>query len=101
MVSMEIKHDEKEKKFYTEIDGKEAFAEYEINDGVIDFHHTFVPEEFRGKGVAKALYDFASKYIVEKNLKPEPSCSYAAEYFKKNYKKDNSEYMKNNQEYER
>ncbi len=49
----------------------------------IDMHHTFVPNELRGKGVAAVLAKEALSYAKEQQLKVIPSCSYIAVYLQR------------------
>jgi predicted GNAT family acetyltransferase len=83
---MDIIHDEKNHKFYCDVDGKECVVEYVIIDGVIDFQHTYVPQDFRGLGMAKKIYDYIADWLTEQesqgiSLKVKTSCSYADKYF--------------------
>jgi uncharacterized protein len=80
---MKIIHDEKEREFYAIIDGKKAIVQYDfLNEKTVNIFHTYTPPEFRGHGVAKAIYDEISKWLVKKKLKAKLSCSYAQRYFK-------------------
>lgn len=46
----------------------------------INFHHTFVPPEFRGTGVGKILVDAGLNYAKVNNLTVEATCSYVAKF---------------------
>lgn len=78
---MEIINDEQHHKFYCIIDGKECLVEYSIENNTIDFFHTYVPQELRGRGIARKIYDHISEWLKSKNLKIKTSCSYAEKYF--------------------
>ena len=82
---MEIIHDKNNHRFYCIVEGKECFAEYEIEeDGSWNFYHTFTPLSLRGRGIAKSIFDEILKYVKENRLKVIPSCSYAEKYFEEN-----------------
>ena len=63
---MQITWDEKEKIFSAEIEGKTCFVEDEINSGILNILHTFVPEKFRGRGIANELLINVSKFAAER-----------------------------------
>ena len=52
----EVKHDPKAKEFYVETEKGKATLNYtpEGKD-VLNFHHTFVPPELRGQGLAEQI----------------------------------------------
>lgn len=55
-MNIDVQHDPKEKKYYAVIEGHEGHVAYsETGDGKRDFHHTYVPPELRGRGVAEAV----------------------------------------------
>uniref|UniRef100_A0A7R9UDH8 N-acetyltransferase domain-containing protein n=1 Tax=Pinguiococcus pyrenoidosus TaxID=172671 RepID=A0A7R9UDH8_9STRA len=49
--------------------------------GIMDITHTFVPPEYRGKGVAGVLCQAAFEYCRENSLTVRPSCSYVSSRF--------------------
>lgn len=79
-----IIHDKDQHYFKINMENHCAYLAYnEVGGAVIDVYRTFVPEEFRGKGVgvqlAKALLTFAD----QQQLKVVPTCSYMQSYMKK------------------
>ena len=60
-----------------------AVLEYQITGTDIVIHHTFVPEEFRGQGIAAKLTRAAIAYANQNQLKVIPECSYVAAYLKR------------------
>ncbi|OQV15110.1 hypothetical protein BV898_10740 [Hypsibius exemplaris] len=63
---------------------EEALLTYALpKSNVIDLQHTFVPEEFRGKGVGALLVAKALEFAAEKDLKAQLTCWYTAEYVEK------------------
>ena len=64
-------------------EGARAVLEYRLMEGgVIDFHHTFVPPEFRGTGVAEALVRKGLAWAREQGYSIEASCWYANKFIK-------------------
>jgi len=72
-----IRHDEQGGKFYVEVDGKEAHLIYAVVDGAtLDFRHTFVPPELRGRQLAEQLVAAGFAYAREHGYRVVPTCSY-------------------------
>ena len=85
MTSIEIQHDAKAHRFFTLLDGKEAYLAYSVAaNGVLDFRHTFVPPELRGRQVAKLLVTEAFAFAREKGYRVIPTCSYVANQAERN-----------------
>jgi predicted GNAT family acetyltransferase len=85
MNSIEIQHDQEAHRFFTVLDGKEAYLAYTVaEDGVLDYRHTFVPPELRGRQVAKLLVAEAFAYARENSIKVIPTCSYVAKQVERN-----------------
>ena len=49
---------------------------YRLTGRDLDLYHTYVPEVFRGRGVAEALCQTAFDYAKAHDLTVLPSCSY-------------------------
>jgi hypothetical protein len=62
------------------VDGKTAFSEYKIDNGVISFMHTEVPNEFRGKGVGSKLVRGELEAARTRGLKVIARCPFVARY---------------------
>ncbi len=74
---MEIQHDIANQRFFTIVEGKEAYLQYLIVDkNVLNYYKTYVPNELRGKGIAGKIVEAAMNYARENNLKIIPTCSY-------------------------
>jgi predicted GNAT family acetyltransferase len=72
-----VQHDVQLGKFFVEIDGKEAHLLYtEIDDATLDFRHTFVPPELRGRQLAEQLVQAGFDYAREHGFRVVPTCSY-------------------------
>ncbi|XP_008292039.1 protein GTLF3B-like [Stegastes partitus] len=50
----------------------------------VDLMSTFVPETFRGQGVAALLSQAAMDFVIEENLKAHISCWYIKKYIEEN-----------------
>jgi uncharacterized protein len=80
-MELEVKNDEQAGKYYALIDGREAVAEYgRSGDGVLNFWHTYVPPELRGRGIAEELVRQALEDVLERGLKVIPSCWFVRLY---------------------
>ncbi|MGA7837532.1 MAG: GNAT family N-acetyltransferase [Ignavibacteriaceae bacterium] len=76
-MSYQIKHDKENQQFITNVEGKDAYLRYLMRDeNTIDFHHTYVPDELRGKGLAAEVVKEGFKFAEENNLKVIPTCPY-------------------------
>ena len=82
-----IKHDVSNDKFYIEGEKKnKGHATYVIKNGVMDINSTYVDPAHRNQGYAKELVDAAVEYAKSKDLKLDPSCSYAVLVVQAHYK---------------
>jgi predicted GNAT family acetyltransferase len=76
-MSPEIQHDEPAGKFFTILEGREAHLTYKVVDEhALDFRHTYVPVELRGRGLAKALVAAAFAHAGERGYRVIPTCSF-------------------------
>jgi predicted GNAT family acetyltransferase len=83
-MSLEIKHNESDNKFYTIVDGFESYLRYLIvENNIMDFIKTYVPDELRNRGIAGEIVLKGLKYAEEKKFKIIPSCSYVATFIKR------------------
>jgi predicted GNAT family acetyltransferase len=81
----EIIHNKDERKFYGIINGVEAHLIYdEPEENILNYYHTYVPNELRGKGIAGKLVAFALKYAKANNKKIIPSCSFVYAFLQRN-----------------
>ncbi|KRM67604.1 GNAT family N-acetyltransferase [Apilactobacillus ozensis] len=69
-------------RFYMQNDN-ELIAEikFEINNNVLSINHTFVNNNYRGKGIARKLILKVISYAQQHNLLIKPVCSYAVKFF--------------------
>ena len=81
MNNLKIQFDPKQKKFFILVDGHEAVLEFiQVDDHTLDYTHTYVPAELRGRGIAALLVEKALLYARENHQKVIPSCSYVRSY---------------------
>ncbi|KAA6209858.1 GNAT family N-acetyltransferase [Avibacterium paragallinarum] len=59
---------------------------YFIDEHRINANHTYVSEALRGQGVADKLYQALVKFVREKQLILEPTCSYIAKKWQRELK---------------
>lgn len=81
-----IKHDTTKGRFYiqgTEKDKGEAT--YTIKDDVMTINHTYVDPEYRGHQYAKQLVVAGAEFAKSKQLKINPTCSYALKVIERDY----------------
>ena len=80
-MEFEIIHDKENQKFYAIVDGVESHLMYNmIGNDVINFNHTYVPNQLRGQGIAGKIVKKGLEYAKGNNLKIIPSCSYVYDY---------------------
>ncbi|HEY0158715.1 MAG TPA: GNAT family N-acetyltransferase [Thermoanaerobaculia bacterium] len=81
MTTHDIRHNEQESRFETTVDGKTAFAAYDLEEpNRIVFTHTIVPDELSGRGIAGQLVKQGLDHAREKKLTVVPQCSFVAAY---------------------
>ncbi len=82
----DVKHLPDEQRFVILHEGDEAVLAYRLfNDGeksAIDFNSTYVPPEFRGKGLAEKLVRTGIKWAKEQGYELHASCWYAAKFIR-------------------
>jgi len=83
MNSITIHHDENRKGFFAGVNGSEAEITYrEKPNGTLVYNHTYVPDEFRGQGIAGKLARYALNWARENGKKVRASCPYIVAYLK-------------------
>ena len=73
---IDVRHEREHKRFCVALEGYEACLMYRLLGKEIDLYHTYVPEVFRGKGMAEKLCQAAFEYAKAEGLTVIPSCSY-------------------------
>jgi len=64
--------------------GSKAYLKYLVDGNTMKLLETYVPPEFRGKGIAARLLEYAVNLAQSNGWLIEPVCSYAIHYFARN-----------------
>jgi len=72
-----------ESRFAIRIGEHLAVLDYCITGDSMTIHHTLVPPELRGKGLAAVLAEAALNFAKTSGLKVIPQCSYISTYIKR------------------
>ena len=81
---MEFKYEQH--RIYLEDENGQMIAEIDfpmVEEGVVNFNHTYVSDVLRGQGVAGKLMTAAIEVVVKNGWKMRTSCSYAAGWMAK------------------
>lgn len=74
-----IRHEPERSRFVAAIDGAEAVLEYRVTaPDTRDYHHTFVPPELRGRGLATELVEHALADARAAGVRVVPTCPFVA-----------------------
>ena len=83
-MEVNVKHDKDNQEFSVQLEEDQAELAYAMpREDVMDFQHTFVPEDFRGKGVANKLIQTALEYAQDNKFKVIASCPTVAAYIRR------------------
>jgi predicted GNAT family acetyltransferase len=82
--SSQIVHNSALQRFELLAEDGAAFASYVHEGSRVIFHHTYVPDAFRGKGVAAMLVRAALDEPRRQHWKIVPQCSYVAAFIERN-----------------
>lgn len=70
---------------YTQLPGNvKAYLKYNVENKIMKLLETYTPEEYRGRGIAYKLVEYAINLARVNNWLIEPVCSYTIYYFMKN-----------------
>lgn len=78
-----IQHDPASQQFFTAEGARLAYRT--TRDGELDIHHTFVPENQRGKGLAADLMKAIITHAEKNHLTLTATCSYAQSYLQRKH----------------
>jgi len=82
--SVTVEHRPELKMFLIRLEpGKHAFLSYTLERDRVCIKSTFVPPEYRGRGLAAKLMEAVITWARSQRLLVVPICSYAVYYFKK------------------
>ncbi|NNK80321.1 MAG: N-acetyltransferase [Flavobacteriales bacterium] len=72
----QIIHDSIAKRFILEVDGKQAFVNYSLKDGIMRLLYAETPFELRGQGIGHELVEKTFDYIREHDMKAIAICGF-------------------------
>jgi predicted GNAT family acetyltransferase len=78
-----VQHNAAANRFEAEVDGRLCVANYHLVDGVMRIHHTEVPPDLEGRGIASRIVQDALAYAESHGLEVEPWCSFARSYMRR------------------
>ena len=82
---VEVIHDAPAQRFCAKLQGYEACLMYRPLGKELDLYHTYVPEVFRGRGIAEKLCKAAFEYAKAQGLSVLPSCTYVSDAYLKRH----------------
>ena len=82
-MDIQVRHNPEGQRFETKFNGQSAYLSYSVQGGSISFDHTFVPEDFRGRGVASALVRTGLEEARRQQWKVVPRCAYVAAFIER------------------
>lgn len=80
---VEVYHNGPASRFELTEGGKQSVAEYRMDGDAMVFTHTWVPPEWRGRGIAARLIHAALEFARREGKKVVPQCSYVESYMKR------------------
>ena len=81
MSDIVVTHQPENSRYVITVDGAQAgFADYARSDGLIDFNHTEVDDEFQGRGLASQLIGTALDEVRGEGVQVRASCSFVAKF---------------------
>ena len=75
-----VDHDPARGRFTVVEDGHTGHLDYVLDGEVMDIHHTVVPAEIGGRGIAGRLVRAALEFARGEGHRVRPSCEYAASW---------------------
>jgi predicted GNAT family acetyltransferase len=72
----EVSHLPQSGRFETTVDGRVGRLDYRLDGRVMGIHHTEVPRELEGRGIASALAAAAAEHARAEGLRIDPQCGY-------------------------
>ena len=70
-------------RFELEVNGVVAYVTYIDVEGIYNLPHTIVPKEIGGKGVGSRLVKQTLDYLLDRNIKYIPICSFIVAFIAK------------------
>jgi len=81
--AIEVRHNAAASRFEATVEGRTGVAAYRLVGNVMRIHHTEVPRELAGRGIAGAIVRAALAHAEANGLKVEPWCSYVRAYMQR------------------
>ncbi|MBW3535067.1 MAG: N-acetyltransferase [Gemmatimonadetes bacterium] len=76
-MDLDVQHHPDERRFVAVVEGNENYLSYAaLEDGALDFRHTWVDPSLRGRGVGERIVRTALEHAREHGLQVVPSCWY-------------------------
>lgn len=82
-MSLDVLHNQEQKRFEVVVDGSLCVLEYALRDRVMTINHTGVPAPVGGRGIAGALMSAAFETARREHWQVVPACSYAAAWIQR------------------
>ena len=80
---MQVHRNEQAQSFEITRDGERAALDYEMQGPDLALTHTYVPDAWRGQGVAQKLAEAALNYARENNFKVLPYCPFVRKFIER------------------
>lgn len=78
-----VTHNAAAMRFEATVEGQLCVCDYRRNGGQVALHHTLVPQNLGGRGIAAALVEAALAWARSESLTVQPLCSYVATYMRR------------------
>lgn len=87
-MELDIRHDEQARKYTATQEGQEVglLTYRTLAEDLVDFTHTYVPPEHRGRGIAEKLVEHALEETTRRGLRFQASCWYVDGYARRHPK---------------
>lgn len=80
---MDIKLNEQQQRFETNVDGHLCILEFKLDDGIIHMNHVGVPKEVGGRGIAGDLTRHALDHARSNGWRVRPNCPYVKKWIER------------------
>jgi predicted GNAT family acetyltransferase len=81
--AVEVRHNAAASRFEATVEGLLCVASYRLDGDVMRMHHTEVPAQLEGRGIAGQLVRAAFAYATARGFKIDPRCPYVRAYMKR------------------
>ncbi len=77
-----VVHEPEEHRFLLVVDGHKSVVDYHVSGRRVDFNHTFVPDDLRGRGIAETLVRTGLSWAKDEGYDVRASCWYARKFIR-------------------